>query len=363
MLLTDEQKNVAKSVVKNIDSEQITTLAGYAGTGKTTLVKVIKDALKMKGLIFASCAYTGKATNVLCRKGIRSSTIHGTIYEPMKDDKDNVVWYKKHHSHPDISEIDGFIVDEASMVSKEIHFDLLSYGKPIIYVGDHGQLEPIGTDFNLMKNPKFRLEKILRNAGEIAHFAEHLRKGNPSTTFKASKLVQIVRDTVVLDKHLVAADQIVCAFNKTRVQINERIRRYHNIEFAHITAGEKIICLRNNSRELLYNGMQGIVTKIKDDDHFDFVSDGMEYNDIHYDCEQFGQETNQFTFTQKANPFDFGYGLTAHKVQGSEFGKGVVYEQKCQHWDHVRWAYTAASRFKRGLLWILLEDYIPKYLR
>ncbi|MFN9959486.1 MAG: hypothetical protein ACK55I_40875, partial [bacterium] len=63
------------------------------------------------------------------------------------------------------------------MVGKTIYEDLRSFGKPLIFVGDHGQLEPIGDDFNLMREPDYRLETIHRNAGEIAHFAEYVRQG------------------------------------------------------------------------------------------------------------------------------------------------------------------------------------------
>lgn len=362
MFLTEEQKFVIKNVVKDIGSNQIVTCGGVAGTGKSTILKVIKQALKNKGLNFLSCAFTGKATNVLTKKGIPSCTIHKAIYQPIKDEKDNVYWIKKDRYHPDILAIDGFTIDEASTVSLEIHKDLISYGLPIIYIGDHGQLEPVGTDFNLMKNPMYKLEEIHRNAGEIAYFAHHLRKGNPAVTFKADKQVQIVKSTAITDRHLASVDQIICAFNKTRVQINQKIREYKNIQYTYLSEGEKIICLKNNTREALFNGMQGIVTELIGEDRFSFISDGELYQNIQFDCEQFGKETNQFKHGQEANPFDYGYSISCHKSQGSEFDKGIVIEQPCDKWSVTRWNYTAASRFKKGLIWQAAERYIPKYL-
>lgn len=360
--LTEEQKNVIRNIIRDISIDQITTLGGYGGTGKSTIIKVLLAAFENKGLNFIPCAYTGKAANVLRKKGISyASTIHSTIYEPYKDENDEVYWYLRDKKSIK-DEIDGFIVDEASMVSKEIHEDLCSFGLPIIYVGDHGQLEPIGTDFNLMKDPKYKLETIHRNAGEIAHFAEHLRKGKPATLFECSNKVQIVQNKAVEDKHIVYVDQVICAYNKTRVEINERARKEKKINLSYIAVGEKIICLRNNKNKGLFNGMQGIVKKIRKNEHFDFFSDGTLYENIKYNPDQFGQETNKYITDRESEPFDYAYAITAHKSQGDQFGSLMVVEQKCNKWDHARWSYTAASRAVNSLIWVAAESFLPSYL-
>ena len=290
-------------------------------------IGTVTQALKNKGLNFGIGAYTGKAANVLRKKGLGASTIHSMIYRPETDAKGETSWHTM--SRYEVSEnYDGFIIDEASMVSKEIHEDLVSYGLPIIYIGDHGQLEPIGTKFNLMQEPMYRLETVHRNAGEIAHFAEHLRKGNPAKTFDASEKVQIVSESSIEDRHLASVDQIIVAFNKSRVQLNERVRKEKKINFTFIAKGEKIICLRNNRNLGLFNGMQGIVVKVHKKDKLDFTSDGWNFVQIKYDPDQFGQETNKFEFDQEANPFDYAYAITCHKAQGDQFGNVIVYEQK-----------------------------------
>ena len=361
MQLSDEQKDVVKSILKSIPNNQMTTLGGYAGTGKSTIIATLLRALKDKGMQFAIGAYTGKAANVLRKKGMSADTIHSLIYRPVTDTHGETTWHLMRKFEMPVA-MDGFIIDESSMVSKEIHEDLMSFGLPIIYVGDHGQLEPIGSKFNLMENPMFRLETVHRNAGEIAHFAEHLRKGNPARKFMAKNLVQIVESDAVQDKHLAAVDQIIVAFNKTRVQLNERVRQEKQINFTFIAKGEKIICLRNSRTLGLFNGMQGIVKKVHKNDRFDFSSDRADFYQIKYDPEQFGKETNQFDFKQEANPFDYGYAITCHKAQGDQFGNVIVYEQKCDNWDHVRWCYTAASRAMNGLIWIKSTEYHPSYL-
>jgi exodeoxyribonuclease-5 len=361
MQLSDEQKNVIINILKSTDGNQVTTLGGYAGTGKSTIIATLIKALKNKSLNYAISAYTGKAANVLRKKGMDAQTIHSLIYRPETDYNGETVWHLL--SPEEMSNlVDGFIIDEASMVSKEIHEDLMSFGLPIIYVGDHGQLEPIGTKFNLMESPMFRLETVHRNAGEIAYFAEHLRKGNAARSFSCEKLVQIVDESVVQDKHLAAVDQIICAFNKTRVKINERVRAEKKIDFTYLSKGEKVICLRNSRKHRLFNGMQGLVSRVHKNETFDFLADGEKFNHIKYDPDQFGQETNKFEFRQEAHPFDYAYAITCHKAQGDQFGNVIVFEQKCDNWDHVRWSYTAASRAMNGLIWVKSAEFHPSYL-
>lgn len=363
MSLTNEQKEVLRKIISNLDKSQVQTLGGYAGTGKSTIISVLLDALKRKGRNFAVCAFTGKATNVLRKKGIeKARTIHSTIYKCIRDSKDNVIWIPKLPDEIESENIDGFVVDEASMVSKEIHEDLISYNLPVIYVGDHGQLEPIGTKFNAMQNPMYRLETVHRNAGEIAHFAEHLRKKLSPWSFKGTKKVQVIKEAGIENRHLASVDQIICGFNKTRVNLNQRVRTEKKIQYSFLAKGEKVICLRNNRTAGLFNGMQGIVTRIRKNDRFDFISDDVLYERIQYDVDQFGKESNDFHFNQEPHPFDYAYAITCHKAQGDEWGNVIVYEQKTDKWDSARWNYTAASRAKNGLIWIGVEEFRPYYL-
>lgn len=364
MALTHEQKDVIRGVISNLDNHQIQTIGGYAGTGKSTIITVLLSALKKRNLNFAPCAFTGKATNVLRRKKMDTArTIHSCIYKPVRESDDTVVWIKKTpETLQDEENIDGFIVDEASMISKEIYDDLCSYNLPLIFVGDHGQLEPIGTNFNLMSDPMYKLETVHRNAGEIAHFAEHLRKGKSPWDFNSQQKVQVVQDNLVEDRHLASVDQIICAFNKTRVSLNERVRVQKNIQYTYVVVGEKIICLRNHKTDRLFNGMQGIVTKIKKGNRFDFETDDSYFYDIRYDPDQFGKATNDFNFNQEEHPFDYAYAITCHKAQGDEWGNVIVYEQQTDKWDSARWNYTAASRAKNGLIWMGVQRFRPYYL-
>lgn len=308
MELTPQQKHVLYQIVQAIRSgTQQITMGGFAGTGKSVLVNYLRQFFTD----FAVAAYTGKAANVLRKKGVHgATTIHSRIYTPVFE---NGAVFFDLNLNPGCS---GFVIDEASMVSKDIYEDLSSYRFPMIFVGDHGQLEPIGADFNLMRNPDYRLEAIHRNAGDIARFAEHLRKGYAARGFKPEDgSVEFVSKLSVED--YLSVDQVICAYNATRVQINNEVRD----ALGHsglLNVGERVMCLRNNRMQGLFNGMQGTVLNLsigrRGRKYMDFESDGFVYSGIWYDAKQFGRETYDFQWGKdSANPFDYAYCATAHK--------------------------------------------------
>ena len=345
--LTDQQKWALYKIVTGIRDKNIKqqTLGGFAGTGKTTIIKYLNKFFPN----FAVAAYTGKAANVLRKKGIIASTIHSRIYKPAFND-DGMFF--------DLAldpGCDGFIIDEASMVSQDIYEDLKTYNFPMIFVGDHGQLEPIDSKLNLMESPDYTLEEIHRNAGDIAKFAEYLRNGLSSRGFRGSDGSVEFLPVKSLDVDiLTSVDQVICAFNKTRVSINSQVRTGLGFDGS-LNVGERIMCLRNDKKLCLFNGMQGIVRKIykkKTKNYIDFEFDGRLLEKIYYDPSTFGQESYKIKHGKDTpNPFDYAYCITAHKAQGDEWDDILVIEQQCKNWSHKRWAYTAASRAKNILKW------------
>jgi exodeoxyribonuclease-5 len=340
MRLSEEQKHVIKEIM-SFKKEEV-RLGGYGGTGKSTVIKHLAELLPE----FKVCAYTGKAVSVLKKKGIEAQTIHSLIYRAFTDENNKV----RFSLSPSL-ECEGIIVDEASMVSEIIYRDLKWFGKPMIFVGDHGQLEPIGDKFNLMSEPDYRLETIHRNAGEIAHFAQHIRMGyRPSGwQFKGSgekiKFVPKGSHPQLASK----VDQVICAFNKTRAEMNMVAREQFRMDSLGPCVGDRVMCLKNNKQMGLFNGMQGEVAMVYPDGAFAFESDGC-VMDVPYDKNTFNQV--KYEFEQDGPiPFDYAYAITAHRAQGSEYDKVMVLEQRCDLWDHRRWAYTAASRAKELLYW------------
>lgn len=353
--LSNEQTKVLYKIVKGIQDrgQKEVKMGGFGGTGKTVLARYLSKFFPD----FAVCAFTGKAASVLRKRGIEdAATIHSLIYVPEIENGQLVgfdlcpKWEMKYK---------GFIVDEASMVSKDIYADLCSYDLPMIFIGDHGQLEPIGTDFNLMADPEYRLETIHRNANEIAHFAQHLRLGRNSYSYRGpGDRVSFTKKKDITDDDLIAADQIIVAFNASRVEINKQVRSILGYPADQLHVGDRVICLKNMKEPYqLYNGMQGTVTKLYQDsagrNFMDFKFDDTTFYGVRYDKRFFNVEKPEFDYSSRNHPvpFDYAYAITAHKSQGSEYDNGLVYEQICKNWEHKRWAYTAASRFKNQLKW------------
>jgi exodeoxyribonuclease-5 len=343
MKLTEEQKFVIREMLKFQKNE--VTLGGRAGCGKTTVIKHLVELLPE----FAVCAYTGKAANVLKGKGVKkASTIHSLIYKPYVDE-DRHVYFDLASS----LDYEGIIVDEASMVGKTIYEDLRSFGKPLIFVGDHGQLEPIGDDFNLMREPDYRLETIHRNAGEIAHFAEYVRQGYRPSSWEvrngSGKRVKFLPRGSYMPA-AAEVEQVICAYNKTRAEVNRNVREALG-RGPTPEEGDRVICLRNRSKAGLFNGMQGFIEALHANFMMSFSSDELSM-EVPYEPAVFGQVKYEFDGDRDSPmPFDYSYCITAHKSQGSEYESVLVLEQKCDLWDHRRWAYTAASRAKKSLIW------------
>lgn len=348
-MLTEEQQKIADKITTDVRRKDVQTLSGFAGTGKTTIVRYLLDRLPR----FAVCAFTGKAAHVLREKGVGSAaTIHSLIYVPEPQEDGSVLFFKR-----DMVDHDGFIVDESSMVNAEMDRDLRSFGLPVIYVGDHGQLEPVGPNPGVMLKPDYVLETVHRNAGEIAHFAEWIRLGKNPDHFPTEGKVTIIpasrhRAALESGNMLSNADQVICAFNATRQDVNRRVRAFRGLEGT-VQVGDRVMCLRNNKKLGLFNGMQGVVTRHRRGNVFDISTEIAVFEKVHYHPDVFGSERLSPDLDLKGdNPFDFCYCITAHKAQGGEFDSVLVLEQVCKHWDHRKWSYTAASRAKRQLTWI-----------
>ncbi len=353
--LTEEQLRALDYCING--KKQIRTLGGLAGVGKSTVISVLRKELYS----WAVCAFTGKAANVLRRKGIHdASTIHSLIYKRVKTATGEAKFILKGEHELGI---DGFIVDESSMISYELDRDLRTFNKPIIYVGDHGQLEPVGserTNFNIMRNPDIKLETIHRNAGVIARFSMFLREGHPASDWRECGVDENGNEVIVIKGHqlrdynIAASDQIICAYNKTRVRINADVRDTLGKPKDLPVAGDRIICLQNSANDGLFNGMQGTIDAIDDvRNRLLFTDDdGYTRDWVKYDPDAFGAVKTPKRIQGRV-PFDYSYVITAHKSLGSEFDSVLVLEQRCDLWSHSRWQYTTASRAKKKLIWVL----------
>ena len=355
-------------------------MGGYAGTGKTTLMSLLQD--KLNNATIAYCAYTGKAASVLRKKlnehnqdienNCSVSTIHSLIYKPKLDEHGQVKgWDKK----PNI-DADLVVIDEASMIGQSVHEDLLSYGVPLLYVGDHGQLPPINESFNLMQDPMLRLETphrfsenspliklsmLARLEGKIpfGEFSDKVKKLPKSEISKNNgDISNFVKSKSLLNGSAV----IVCGFNKTRIGLNAKIRDHNEFTEHTPMIGDRVICLKNNKRSNvpLYNGAHGTVRHIIKNPHLDYARSVIEMDGVNEDMFRgkmlygaFAKEKfNSYETGPGKEVFDYGYAITAHKSQGSEFEKVMVIEEGKYVWreNWNKWLYTAVTRSSDQLL-------------
>ena len=382
--LSDDQQSAYDDIsdwyVYHQNSVPFLTLGGYAGTGKTTLMSYLYD--KFNQSTIAYCAYTGKAASVLRKKlnelnedietNCSVSTIHSLIYKPKLDEHGQVTaWTKK----PNI-DADLVVIDEASMIGQGVHEDLLSYGVPLLYVGDHGQLPPINESFNLMQDPMLRLETphrfsenspliklsmLARLEGKIpfGEFSDRVKKVSKTDISKTGGPIEkFVKSKDMLN----GASIIICGFNKTRVQLNAKIRDYNEFTDHTPMIGDRVICLKNNKRSNvpLYNGAHGTIRHIVKNSRFEFANSVVEMDGVNEDMfrgkmlyDAFAKEKfNSYETAPGREVFDYGYAITAHKSQGSEFEKVMVIEEGKFVWrdNWNKWLYTAVTRSQGELL-------------
>lgn len=351
--LTPEQAK-AISEIKTWFKNRYTTfpprpfkLAGLAGTGKSTLVPYIIDDLGLDDSQVRYCAYTGKAALVLRKKGLPATTIHKLIYKPVELPDGKVIFVKNFQMDFGVKLI---LVDESSMVDKKLQEDLESYGIPVLYIGDHGQLPPVSSDIaNIMLHPDYRLETIHRQAMDnpIIWIAHQARQGMKIKVGSYGNKVQKLTHKNFRDEHMWKASQILCGKNATRNVINQKFRvqaGFHTSPYP--LPEDKLICLKNSSANGLINGMIGACINYDIDTHMlSFESDeDLYYNLPVVDCIFLGSKPEKYI--KEVEQFDFGYAITVHKSQGSQFEKVLLIEEQLAGGsdNHRRWLYTGITR-------------------
>jgi exodeoxyribonuclease-5 len=321
------------------------------------------------GIAVATLA--GKAASVLRRKGVcQAQTLHSLLYEVKEDRYGNLQFFLRSRlMAPDRQGVGHdatmVIVDEASMVDKQLHYDLHKFNLPVLYVGDHGQLEPIGDNPFLMLHPRVRLETIHRQVADnpILRLATAFREGRDTQVWDAfNKGWRDPSDRLQLgfatdyQRFLKPDVQVICGFNSTRHDINAHIRISKGIRQHLPEPGDLLICLRNNPGFGVFNGQQakcleivrqdGLVTEMKIE-----VEDGT-VKTLPTLNRQYG--TNQISqfYNRDICLYDYGYCVTAHKSQGSEWDEVMVIEELANSWDPRRWRYTVATRARHKLTYL-----------
>ena len=397
--LTDDQIKADKLIEDWFlhSTKQIFVLAGFAGTGKSTLLQhTVCNTLKL--VPDESAAFdtpTGKAATVLIRKGVPASTLHRLIYQSITEEKEielngkkvkiEKLSFKRRESID--KSIRLIILDEASMVSDPVLRDLTEFGVKLLLCGDNAQLPPVEGVNTYLRTPDYTLREIVRQqlGNPVIRLSELAREGKyiPYGRYGESALVLSKRifGGERRKNYLLKADQIICGINKTRKMINDEIRALRGLG-ALPQSGDKLICTLNNWEQFIdgeykfnlvngiigtaydpfYDGSSGIgFMQFKPDFLDDFCPEAIPFDSgiftegnyfyKHGDYfEKFndeGEATGAFTL----NRFEFGYCISCHKAQGSEFDNVVVFDESYAFKeDKNRWLYTAVTRAKKKLV-------------
>jgi exodeoxyribonuclease-5 len=392
MILTKKQEEGLKTAVaRHRDGEKYTVIAGYAGTGKSTLVRFIIDALGVEEDKVCFCAFTGKAAEVLKKKGNKNvATLHRLLYDHVPLPAGG--FFRK--PKPSI-DFDVVVVDEVSMAPKTLMELLFKHRVYVICLGDPFQLPPIDKDEDnhLLDNPHVFLEEIVRQEAEseIIQLTMKIRNQEPIDYYNG-KEVKIIPYSQLNTGVLQWGDQILTATNAKRQTINNQMRQLLNYP-NHPVDGDKMICLRNYWEDFsadgdpLINGTIGILKNsfqtwreiprfVKSNiRRFDVLTGDLmipDTNDMYdlVDMDQkmilTGEKCCDWKLSYrlgKLRPkygdivpkeFAYAYAITIWKAQGSEWNNVVVLEESFpfDKETHARAMYTAATRASKRLVWV-----------
>ena len=194
-----------------------------------------------------------------------------------------------------------------------------------------------------MNNPILRLATAFREGREVPYWDDP--KGR-----------LFIRPAAQLDRFVKPGVQFICGYNRTRFDINAQYRKREGYECTIPCPGERVICLKNNRKFGIFNGQQFMVHSVHSDEGDELVDMHVQTDDrqmIHVMArsEQFGRELLKDRTDDAL--FDFGYCITGHKGQGSEWGKVVALEEISPKWNAARWRYTVVTRAKEKLAYCM----------
>jgi ATP-dependent exoDNAse (exonuclease V) alpha subunit len=304
------------------DQSSCFLLTGYAGTGKTFMMKGLTDYLFSNNRNFKIAAPTGRAAKVISQKTKQKAyTLHKTIYssKDLKEFKTKDIdgtetykfYYELKNNEDAVNTI--YIVDESSMISNVysegeffrfgsgsllndlmnyINFDNNDHNKKIIFIGDNAQLPPVNMNFSPALNTQYLHEICNINAKEFELTEIVRQKSESGILYNATRIRNTIKENVfnnldiktefedvnktehadLLDKYLNACDNqidedtIIIAYSNNSVkEYNDFVREHFFPNQKLLVEGDKIILVNNNYNyqeiELL-NGDFGKVNEV-----------------------------------------------------------------------------------------------------
>jgi hypothetical protein len=295
---TSDQRDALRALCEYLEEPSpyaLFLLTGYAGTGKTFLLRTITELALQSGLRVELMASTGRAAKVLSAStGRPASTVHRTIYRAstqMQEEGGSFQLGRVSATTPTL-----FIVDEASMISGDtgevtpfgsgnLLDDLLSYvwsaeEAKLIFVGDTAQLPPVGTPLSDALNAEVLTSRyglhvygmelcevvrqkrggILHNATQLRELLDEYADEDPEELLPIHLETEGLRGIfpvepgtfieTVDDAYRKYGEEeclVICPSNKLALECNHAIRSsvlYYEEEA--VVRGERLIVARNN---------------------------------------------------------------------------------------------------------------------
>lgn len=378
-------------------------ISGPPGSGKTYLINTIIDYLGISRSRVAPLAYTGAAAINMRVHGMENAkTAHSWLYSPIvvpaldengKQIMDPVyhkpkmvVKYVEKESLPDI---DLMLVDEGSTIPPSMRQTIEKHNIPVIVAGDINQLPPVHGQPAYLNDPKkiHMLTEIMRQAMDsgIVYISQMVKDG-------MRPRLGLWRDAYVIKPNqlkpymLRKSKIIICGRNATRDYFNEVMRADYGFKGELPLYGERVVCRKNNwniSTEDGINLTNGLLGKVVNDPKFtynrsedrfllDFIPDiGSDDISIQKGIHQFnGLECSYRYFVANSKQreslrndpyirnerFEFGYAITTHMSQGSEYDNGIYIEESLNKLINNRLNYVGVTRFRKFCIYVIEDD-------
>lgn len=394
---TRDQETALREIAAFLSNDKgaIYILAGYAGTGKTTIAENIINYAQDLHKECLVTAPTNQAVKVIKDKlediNVAFKTLHSILYGC--PDPDTGQWI------PSVSFKPGHVVlvDEASMLSRTVYDDLRqaihAAKAKVIFVGDSFQLEPVGDDSKILQYKNFELTQVKRQGAgsEILSLATCLRSLKQTVIpTESCGNVRIAEKQTVARAFLLSVlhnenSIFIVGTNKARLVLNKKARQ--------VKFGEKVTDMPQNGDRLLFigngtvfvNGDKMILDQavvigttllpikeagkkfpaavkaylLMNGKHKIVFLPSVEKSSVYHGqfvnadkkfpedwCEK-NINTHKYELSKEVSIATYGYVVTAHKSQGSQWEKVFVHQDAFR--DNPRWLYTAITRAEKEL--------------
>jgi len=228
-------------------------------------------------------------------------------------------------------------------------------------LGDPAQLPPVdGGGIFTEGEPDAMLTEVHRQAQDnpIVRLSMDIRAGKRLVPGAFGETMIVTR--AELDpQRVLNADQVLVGRNATRRAYNQRMRERRGFAGTLPIQGDKLVCLRNNKRLRLLNGGLWMVQEqprqrrevlhmqIKPEDAPRAKSTKVK---VRVECFTGGLEEVPWEYRKRTQEFDFGYVLTVHKAQGSQWDDVALFDESFAFPEsRERWLYTGVTRAAKRL--------------